>query len=505
MEQNMKKSAEPEVTGAPQAKCAQIRFSARDWLALSLALGCALLWFAAFGIDAMFGETLRLPALGAAAFTAALWASVLLYLGRDARWSVWNGVLTAGVGLLTVCCCIYGDTDVRMIDFLLIAAGSALGFFSLAGVSQRALGDVNVVWETFLLTFRALFSNWDKPFRGLAALRTGGSGTRRQVLWGALAALPLLALVLWLLASADAVFGSLFAGLADWLARMDVPRTLWKIVRTVLWTLLTFSALWFLRHPPERKAPGASRSPAPAAPFVPVLALLDAVYAVFVVIQFTYLFGGAQTAAMEGGWAEYARSGFFQLVKASALDLLVVLVCAARAERKPAVKLLSTLLLALTAVVLFSAYWRMRLYITAYGLSLLRAETLWAMLFIAACLVLAGVKVWRPGFRFWPFFAALGLFGWVIFNAVNVDARIAEHNVDAYLSGTLEEVDVEYLSGLSADALPALERLRDAVGGGYRGGEDPAGPDLDQAIADLEAGARASGWQNWCLTNARHR
>ena len=76
--------------------------------------------------------------------------------------------------------------------------------------------------------------------------------------------------------------------------------------------------------------------------------------------------------------------------------------------------------------------------------------------------MLAAVKVLRPGFRFWPCFAALGLYGWVLFNAANVDARIADYNVDAYLGGRLPQVDIYYLGGLSPSALPALERLYEA-------------------------------------------
>ena len=46
--------------------------------------------------------------------------------------------------------------------------------------------------------------------------------------------------------------------------------------------------------------------------------------------------------------------------------------------------------------------------------------------------------------------------GWVLLNYVNVDACIARYNVRAYARGALEQLDVEYLSTLSADVLPHL-------------------------------------------------
>ena len=137
----------------------------------------------------------------------------------------------------------------------------------------------------------------------------------------------------------------------------------------------------------------------------------------------------------------------------------------------------------------------MRLYILAYGLSLLRVMTLWAMAFILLSLVLAAVKVLRPGFKFWPWFAALGLYGWVLFNAANVDARIADYNVDAYLGGRLPQVDIYYLGGLSPSALPALERLYEA--------EPDA--ELKLIIDGVRSPVHAAGsWIEWSLPLAKY-
>lgn len=164
-----------------------------------------------------------------------------------------------------------------------------------------------------------------------------------------------------------------------------------------------------------------------------------------------------------------------------------------RGGRSKAEKALSLLVCALTLVILASAFWRMRLYILAYGLSLLRVMTLWAMAFILLSLVLAAVKVLRPDFKFWPCFAALGLYGWVLFNAANVDARIADYNVDAYLDGRLSQVDTQYLANLSPSALPALERLYEA---------EPSGA-LKQSMASMRENAPES-WIEWSLPLSKY-
>lgn len=474
------------------------RFSTRDWLIVPAALALALLWREVFSLGSLVELAAGLggPALGIGVFTAAIWAAVLLFLGRGAHWNPFNAGLAAGTGALAAACCIYGNAEVRAVNCLLILGASALAFFSLAGVSARPLTDSRSVPEAVALSFRALFSCWSKPFRALAALRRGGKGQLGGVLVGLVCTLPVLLLCGALLASADSVFNSLFGALADWLFELDALNTAFRVLDTLFFTLCFFSAIYFVLHADPREAAArdaeASVLPSPV-PYITALVLLCALYALFVGIQFEYLFGGSEAAAMEGGWAEYARSGFSQLVLVTAVNLCALLFCSAMAGHSRAVRALCLLLAALTAVILFSAFWRMRLYVLAYGLSVRRAMTLWAMAFILCCLILACIKALRPGFRFWPWFAAIGLAGWAAFNFANVDARVAEWNVDSYLSGALEEVDVDYLSSLSPDVIPALERLYEA---------EPR-PDLGAEL-DILRGRSPSSWTEWSLCYVRH-
>ena len=439
-------------------------FGLREVLMLPAALGLGILWqnvFTIEGLAALVFDSRPGPALGAAVFTAAIWAFVLLFLGKRARWDRYSIGLAAGVGLLTAFCVLGGCGDVRFVNFILIFCGSVLAFFSLSGRSAAALSDARCVGEAVRLFFRAIFANWGKPFRALGGMKEGGKG--RYVLQGAVAALPVLVVVILLFAGADQVFAGFFTGIADWFSGPEVTVRVMRVICILFFSFCFFSALYFAVNGPE-PAEGKKRERPDGAPaaYVTALALLALVHIAFCAVQFAYLFGGAEAAAMQGGWAEYARRGFYQLVLVAAIDLGFVLVCAVNGGRSKAEKTLSLLVCALTLVILASAFWRMRLYILAYGLSMLRAMTLWAMAFILLCLVLAAVKVLRPGFKFWPWFAALGLYGWVLFNAVGVDARIADYNVDAYLDGRLSQVDIYYLANLSPSALPALERLYEA-------------------------------------------
>jgi hypothetical protein len=111
----------------------------------------------------------------------------------------------------------------------------------------------------------------------------------------------------------------------------------------------------------------------------------------------------------------------------------------------------------LTLVILASALRRLDLYEDTFGLTRLRisvhATILWlAMVF--ALVMLAGVTSgkWLPRTLLYA-----TVIGFLLFAFINPEARIAEHNVGLYESE--KTVDLNYLAGLSADAVPALTAL----------------------------------------------
>ena len=78
-------------------------FSVRECLMLPAALCLGILWrnvFTLEGLSNLLFSSRPGPALGAAVFTAALWAFVLLFLGKRARWNRYSIGLAIGVGLL---------------------------------------------------------------------------------------------------------------------------------------------------------------------------------------------------------------------------------------------------------------------------------------------------------------------------------------------------------------------------------------------------------------------
>lgn len=469
-----------------------VRFSLRDWLALVLGMALAALFFRIFGGGnlARAAAVDMLPGLGAAAFTWALFACVFLYLGKRAVYSAQSLLLTAAALALGASLAATTHFGFALLNCFVTLGVGAMAVFSLGGRLERRWWEPRALTETIRLCFLAFFSHVGKPFRAAGTLIGSEKKALAGVGLGLVIAIPVLGVVLWLLSSADAVFGGLFLALGEQFSA-SLTGTLWRILRTVVLGLLLFSALYFLPRPREAKSAAIPmRKETQSAPYITVLALLNAVYFVFSFIQIRFLFGGAETAAMQGGYAQYARSGFFQLVAVAVINLAVVLTTQTRLPKAAAVKALCALLLTNTAVILVSAAYRMGLYISVYGLSVLRLLTLWGMLVTAVCICAAVFKLFRPSFRFFRVFFAFALASWVLLSLLRPDALIANYNVDAYLDGRVAQVDVDYIAAMETNALPALEKLREA------------GMDVDGYILNLEDSFARSRY-DWTLWHIR--
>ena len=291
--------------------------------------------------------------------------------------------------------------------------------------------------------------------RGVGAL----AGSRRGRLLGmgrsVLVTVVLLTVFGLLFASADAVF-------ASYLPRLEADLLPGRVVVGLLVLLVALTAAHLAAAPPGWSALGLppGRPVGRAEWLLPVLAL-DALVVAFVLVQVGALVGGHRYVLATAGlsYATYAREGFAQLVAVTALTLVVIGVAARRAPRGTARDRWETgVALAVLCVgtlgVVASALRRMDLYVEAFGLTRLRVLVVVAEVAMAVVLVLvmaAGVR-WRGAWLPRAVVQVVAV-ATLVLAAVNPDALIVRHNTTADLAVAL---DVGYLQGLSADAVPAM-------------------------------------------------
>ena len=168
-------------------------------------------------------------------------------------------------------------------------------------------------------------------------------------------------------------------------------------------------------------------------------------------------------------YAEYARSGFFELCVVAAINLGVLLfmetLCRRREDgsRPLGHRVVTLALSGVSLLLLVTAAGKLALYVQAYGLSRLRVYAAWLMLLLAAVFaVLVTCQFTKKRRPAKPIMLVVTVCTLLLLLG-NPDRVIAEYNVTAFEHGMIEEMDVEYLAKLSDATVPAVRRLTESA------------------------------------------
>jgi hypothetical protein len=391
--------------------------------------------------------------IGLGVVLVALGVALAAALAPRERFDPWSPVW-AGLALALTATAFLRDAE----WVVLPALGTAIGFGSLAVAGGRTWAGVG----RGLVTALGRLPYGPVAVTGaMARVLPGDRGRLAPAFRGAALAVALVVVFGLLFASGDAAFAQLAD---DALPAVDdfgsVPvRVLWLVAAVAL-----AGALATTRKPPDVPPATSTRRAGPAE-WATALVALDLLFAAFVAVQATVLFGRDDHVLRTAGltYAEYAREGFAELLVAAVLTLAVVAGAlrwarAATPGQRHLLRALLAVLCALTLVVLASALHRLDLYQDAFGATRLRLAAEATALWLAAILslVLVGVALGRHAWV--PRASALaGGSAVLVFALSSPDHRIAERNAERYAETGL--IDVEYLRHLSADAVPALAEL----------------------------------------------
>lgn len=405
------------------------------------------------------------PGLGVALVGAALWGPAVPAL--------WRRRAVGGLLLVAAAVALAAVAAVRDAPWLV-----ALCVLGSLGAGAAAVADARSVPALLAVPFTAVAGTARSlPWlsRGLAR---GVGGRRDAVLAAARSAavtVVLLALVGALLASADGIFAAYVTG-------VDVGLLPARLVVGALVAVVAAAAAHLALAPPAWGDLGPRRPRAARLGewLVPVASLAALVLG-FIGLQVSALLGGHRHVLESQGltYAEYARTGFGQLVAVTVLTLVVVALAARRAPRssrreRAATSAALAALCVGTLGVVASALLRMSLYVDAFGLTRLRifVVVVEAALGVVLLLVMAAGVRWRG--RWLPRavvgVAACGLLALAV---ADPDALIVRHNATARLDVPL---DVGYLRGLSDDAVPAAAALEEPLRSCVLAWREPAEP-----------------------------
>ncbi|MCL4386194.1 MAG: DUF4173 domain-containing protein [Actinobacteria bacterium] len=416
---------------------------------------------------------------------------LLLFLGIFAsslkKFNHWAWLFVLPIMLLSLTFFIFSNQILRTLNYLLIPILLMMFFSIVTKVNKYDWSDIRFVGDIVkrvFIPFRFIhrpfieLSEQDFSDKDLSLNKTGGDTennypkkpkgkTFTKVILGLLISIPLIALILWLLSSADIVFKEYF---------VNIPAL--KIFKhfliIIVVAIYNASFAWTLvKAFKERKnyTPASNKINwklfLDPVILITILVLINAIYLFFSFIQFKYLFGGASFVMPSSfTYAEYARRGFAELAVVSIINfaLLIFGITFVKKDNKKffvAVKSFLTILVASTFVILASAFYRMVVYENAYGFTYLRIFVQAFMVMVFFFFILSVIYIWYLKLSIIKSYIIAFLAVYIALNFINVDVLIAKNNIKRYFD--TGKIDISYLNELSYDAIPQIYNFYNLV------------------------------------------
>jgi hypothetical protein len=381
----------------------------------------------------------RSAVLGACAIAFLPWLAI-----RHSPWLLWVDITVFGILLLHACAAAPGPGEMR----------SALTFV------RRTLA----IWR----------SGWDGPgVAGRVVLHGRGdtrAPIRRLVHLARTAMIPLLITLtcVALLASGDALFASYLD--VGWAVDSAASRIGYAVLGSVgfVWLLGTAHA------PPPTS--GARRHRSTRSVVLTLVGLAITIGAYGATQMSAAIFGAHYVESRTGlTYADYARSGFFQLVAVAAIAATAVTmarpVLDAAAQRRTVI-LLAGLVTTGVVTIVASSVVKLAVYTDRFGLTMLRLYTSVFAVWVGLVVLLTfAALVHRRRDWLVPVVLSTIVIGAFAINVANPERIVAEHNLararehrsadrvsgdDVSGDDVFGDLDVAYLGRLSADAAPTI-------------------------------------------------
>ena len=422
-------------------------------LAIALSLAALADWL-------FYGERVG---LSLAIFASAIACASLLAnrVTLDRRRAVLGGIILA-VGLLPAI------EEVSTLSLLIVIASLALSLLLATNPDTTEFGErVRALRNLFLLgPFRF--------FREVPQVFSVSSFTRGIAVWFIPALLS--AIFVALFAAANPVIGK-WAHLLD----LTLIFNYVSVSRVLFWTVM-LALVWPFVHvrwrrksrPATAVAESTQQEHTPASGHVEFLGastvlrsliLFNLLFAAQSILDAIYLWGNAALPA-DVTYADYAHRGAYPLIATALLASAFVLVAmrpGGPAEKSRVIRPLVYLWITQNVLLVASSILRLDLYVQIYLLTYWRVAAFIWMLLVALGLLLIVARIILGRSNGWLIHANLIALTVVLYvcSLVNFVAVIADYNVSHSREASIKgiAIDINYLTQLGPQALPAIDRL----------------------------------------------
>ncbi|MBL4935646.1 DUF4173 domain-containing protein [Clostridium sp. YIM B02515] len=370
------------------------------------------------------------------------------------------------IALLALSYTVYTNPVFMVLNFLAVPA--------LMIISSVLIYNPKIKWDKISFVFYLVKKGIVDVLEGIgSAFNTAGKGfrriekkeesrTRNQIIIGLVISIPIIAIVIMLLSSADMIFNYYLNNITRIFDNIDLSNVVPHIIMIGIVTFYLLGYVWSFKI--ERKQQEDKEEleavNLETLVFITVLTVMNVLYLIFTLIQFSYLYGGeGMVLPSNFTYAEYARRGFFELVAVTIINFVIILGCLkyAKKENEVLLKILDVLLSVLilfTVNMLYSANFKLSLYESSFGYTYQRVfvHLFMILLFILCIITFAGI--WNRKIPVMKSIIITTVIAYTIANYLNIDVFIAKKNIERYYS--TGKLDAQYLTSLSYEAVPLI-------------------------------------------------
>mgnify|MGYP004657834121 FL=1 len=429
----------------------------------------AIITFAVSLISAYMGITGGFK-LGFAISNALCVGTVYMYtVIKKRRISLFGTLCAIMAVLLGIPFALNNEAGLHFLSFAAIMLLIAFMLINEFGVNRFDMGRYTALLDAAVMWFGAPFKYVGGVFYSLFGIKNkeGKSNSSVIVIAGIACAVPCAIIMICLLMKGDIAF--------EWMMQKtvfgDLSRLGGSFVLGILMFSIVFTVLFALgskMYAPlpregQRELKGAISHTAVNSFF----GVLSVVYILFILSQLAYFFSAfSGVLPKEFTYADYARRGFFDMCRVSALNLLFIALALMLTKKNekgalPPSTRIFTLCAALFSVMLTAiSAAKMIMYIQNYGLTVLRVSTSVFMLWLFIVTLLISIRILNARFSYMKILSIVTAVILFCVSFVGINTTVSKYNYYRYSSGISDKIDVYTIYGLTGGAgVPELIKL----------------------------------------------
>ena len=255
-------------------------------------------------------------------------------------------------------------------------------------------------------------------------------------------------IVLILLSSADEIFANLFSGIGNIFKNINIKSISSFVLRSILVIIiyiLILNSIFKIQKENKKVINYLKNKKALDKLTVKLLLIsLNLIYLIFCFIQVKSLFLERTNMNSSFNYANYARTGFFQLMFVTFINFIIILVT--NRNSKKSVKILNVLLVIFTIIIAISSMYRMYMYSSEYGFTYLRIFVYIILITEIITFIPILIYIFNDKIDFLKWCFIISIIVYCSINYINIENIIVNQNINKEDSS---KIDYEYLYNIA--------------------------------------------------------